>query len=46
MIIPGSNYWNVGLGRNIGDVSQDEEAIQTMQLLGENMAWLLKRIAG
>ena len=46
MIIPGSNYWNVGLGRNIGDVEQDEEAVGTMQILGENMAWLLKRITG
>lgn len=46
MIIPGSNYWNVGIGRNIGDVNEDEEGMQTMQLLGENMAWLLKRIAG
>lgn len=46
MIIPGSNYWNVGIGRNIGDVKEDAEGMQTMQLLGENMAWLLKRIAG
>jgi multimeric flavodoxin WrbA len=46
MIIPGSNYWNVGLGRNIGDVEQDEEAVGTMQILGENMAWLLGKIAG
>lgn len=45
MIIPASNYWNVGIGRNIGDVLQDEEGMLTMQLLGENMAWLLKRIA-
>ncbi len=43
MIIPGSNYWNVGLGRNIGDINQDEEGVKTMQLLGENMAWLLKK---
>lgn len=46
MIIPGSNYWNVGLGRNMGEVNQDEEGVRTMQVLGENMAWLLKRIAG
>ena len=46
MIITGSNYWNVGIGRNIGDVEQDEEGVNTMQVLGENMAWLLKRIAG
>jgi multimeric flavodoxin WrbA len=46
MIIPGSNYWNVGVGRNIGDVEQDEEGLNTMRVLGENMAWLMKRIAG
>jgi len=46
MIIPGSSYWNVGLGRNIGEVEQDEEGLRTMQVLGENMAWLLKRLAG
>lgn len=45
MIIPASNYWNVGVGRNIGDVLQDEEGMKTMQVLGENMAWLLQRIA-
>ncbi|BCS55286.1 flavodoxin family protein [Geobacter sp. SVR] len=44
MIIPGSNYWNIGVGRNIGDVEQDEEGIKTMRELGVNMAWLLKRI--
>ncbi len=44
MIIPASNYWNIGVGRNIGDVLQDEEGMSTMQVLGENMAWLLKRI--
>ncbi len=45
MIIPASNYWNIGVGRNIGDVLQDEEGLRTMQVLGENMAWLLKKIA-
>jgi multimeric flavodoxin WrbA len=45
MIIPSSNYWNIGVGRNIGDVLQDEEGLQTMQVLGENMAWLLMKIA-
>jgi multimeric flavodoxin WrbA len=45
MIIPASNYWNVGVGRNIGDVLQDEEGMRTMEVLGENMAWLLRRIA-
>ncbi|UCG48900.1 MAG: flavodoxin family protein [Phycisphaerales bacterium] len=45
MIIPGSFYWNVGIGREIGDVEKDEEGLQTMRLLGANMAWLLKKIA-
>jgi len=44
MIIPGSSYWNIGIGREIGDVEKDEEGIQTMKTLGQNMAWLLKRI--
>lgn len=44
MIIPGSNYWNFGIGLNPGDVDSDEEGKQTMRLLGQNMAWLLKKI--
>jgi multimeric flavodoxin WrbA len=44
MIVVGSSYWNVGIGRNPGEVKNDAEAIQTMQTLGQNMAWLLKKI--
>jgi len=44
MIIPGSNYWNMGIGRDKGEVEKDEEGIGTMKLLGENMGWLLKQI--
>jgi multimeric flavodoxin WrbA len=44
MIIPGSSYWNIGIGRAEGDVEKDEEGIQTMQTLGQNMAWLLKKL--
>ena len=43
MIIPGSNYWNFGIGLEKGDVDTDEEGKQTMRLLGQNMAWLLKK---
>jgi len=43
MIVPGSIYWNLGKGREIGDVESDEEGIQTMTELGENMAWLIKK---
>jgi multimeric flavodoxin WrbA len=44
MIIPGSSYWNLAFGSGIGDVLNDPEGIQTMKKLGENMAWLLKKI--
>jgi len=44
MIVPGSSYWNFGIGRNIGDVQDDAEGIETMTDLGENMAWLLGKI--
>jgi multimeric flavodoxin WrbA len=44
MIVPGSSYWNLGVGREIGDVEQDAEGINTMHVLGKNMAWLLKKI--
>ncbi len=46
MVIPGSSYWNIGIGREIGEVEKDEEGVRTMQDLGRNMAWLLKRIRG
>jgi multimeric flavodoxin WrbA len=45
MIVPGSTYWNVGIGREIGDVESDDEGIATMTTLGKNMAWLLKKIS-
>jgi multimeric flavodoxin WrbA len=44
MVVPGSVYWNVGVGRNIGDVEGDEEGINTMKTLGANMAWLLGKL--
>ena len=44
MIVPGSCYWNFGIGRNKGEVADDEEGLKTMRILGENMAWLLKKI--
>jgi len=44
MIIPGSSYWNMGLGLAEGDVEKDAEGIRTMQTLGQNMAWLLKKL--
>jgi multimeric flavodoxin WrbA len=45
MIIAGSIYWNMGIGgRDKGEVEKDEEGIKTMAVLGQNMAWLLKKM--
>lgn len=44
MIIVGASYWNMGIGREIGEVTQDEEGMNTMSVLGKNMGWLIKKI--
>lgn len=44
MPIVSSNYWNEVHGSTASDVEKDEEGLQTMRLLGKNMAWLLKCI--
>jgi len=44
MIIPGSSYWNIGIGREIGDVEEDAEGMATMETLGRNMDWLMKKL--
>ena len=46
MIIPGSSYWNLGIGLKPGDVLKDEEGMGTFRDLGQNMAWLLKKLHG
>ncbi len=45
MLVPGSCYWNVSVGLEPGDVEKDDEGMNIMKVLGENMAWLLKRVA-
>jgi multimeric flavodoxin WrbA len=44
MVVPGSSYWNMGIGLKKGDVENDEEGIATMQTLGRNMAWLMRKL--
>ena len=46
MVVAGSSYWNMGIGMGPGEVNQDEEGVRTMQVLGENMAWVLKKLCG
>ncbi|HDQ40142.1 MAG TPA: flavodoxin family protein [Desulfonatronum sp.] len=40
MIVPGSTYWNLGYGRNPGEVENDAEGLNNMRHLGETIAWL------
>jgi multimeric flavodoxin WrbA len=42
--IPGSTYWNVAIGREKGEVKQDEEGLETAWNFGKNMAFLLKKL--
>jgi multimeric flavodoxin WrbA len=44
MFLVGASYWNMVYGREAGEVEHDEEGMRNMKVLGENMAWLLKRI--
>lgn len=42
MVIATSNYWNITHGGASGQAAFDDEGNQIMQLLGSNMAWILK----
>lgn len=46
MFIVGSTYWNMVYGREIGEVENDAEGMANMENLGENMAYLLKKLHG
>jgi multimeric flavodoxin WrbA len=45
MIVPGSTYWNIAFGRQKGEITGDEEGIETIRNLAANMAWLMKKVA-
>jgi len=44
MIVVGSSYWNIGVGRTPGEVEGDVEGVRTMHTLGRNMAWAMERL--
>lgn len=44
MLVVGSSYWNIGVGRTPGEVESDAEGLRTMHTLGANMAWALERL--
>ena len=46
MVVPGSSYWNAGIGHEDGDVEPDTESLATMKALSKNIAWVLESIKG
>jgi hypothetical protein len=40
VIVPGSTYWNLGFGREKGEVAADSEAARNMADLGQTIGWL------
>lgn len=44
MIVVGSTYWNMGIGRKPGEVLDDKEGIQTFKNLGKNIGYVLKKL--
>ena len=46
MFVPSGNYWNMVFGMSPGEARGDDEGLQCMEVLGGNMAWLVKAVAG
>ncbi|KKK40360.1 hypothetical protein LCGC14_2576960 [marine sediment metagenome] len=44
MIVVGSTYWNLGIGLMPGDVLKDKEGVQTLENLGKNFSYTLKKL--
>ena len=44
MPVVSSQYWNSVDGMRPGEAKEDAEGLQTMRMLGRNMAWLLKGV--
>jgi len=44
MIVVGSSYWNLGVGKEPGEVLKDEEGIRTFKNLAQNIAFVLKKL--
>ncbi len=46
MVVPGSTYWNVAIGREKGEILGDEEGLRTTRNFGKNVAHVLKKLSG
>ncbi len=45
MIVPMSSYWNMGYGLEPGTIVNDVEGLGTMTKLGQQLAWVMKKLA-
>jgi len=45
MVVVGSTYWNMSHALGVGDYEADVEGVKTMTRLGENIVWLLEKLA-
>ena len=46
MPVVSSQYWNMAYGQTPGQVTLDEEGMQTMRALARNMSWMMKQLKG
>jgi len=44
MIVPGSTYWNMVVGRNPGEAVKDKEGMETVQHFAGNVARLVRKL--
>lgn len=44
MIVPGSTYWNFGIGEMPGEIHNDTEGLNNMKDLGIQIAWLMEAV--
>ena len=44
MFIPSSNYWNIGVGTQKGDIEKDKKGKSYIMRFGQNLAWLMKKL--
>ncbi len=46
MMVVGSSYWNMAIGRDPGDVEGDAECLATLDRFVENLVWAAEKLAG
>ncbi|MFC1905606.1 flavodoxin family protein [Chloroflexota bacterium] len=44
LIVPGSTYWNIATAREKGEITGDEEGMQTAWNFGKNVARVIKKL--